>query len=62
LSGHGLACIPEEMALQHLASSELVQVLRDWMPTFEGYHLYYPSRQHAPAFQLFVDAVRYRGD
>jgi DNA-binding transcriptional LysR family regulator len=60
LSGHGLACIPEEMAREHLESGALVQVLKEWMPTFEGYHLYYPSRQHSAAFQLFVDAVRYR--
>ncbi|KKB12526.1 LysR family transcriptional regulator [Devosia geojensis] len=60
LSGHGLACIPEEMATEHLKSGALVQVLKEWMPTFEGYHLYYPSRQHSAAFQLFVDAVRYR--
>lgn len=61
LAGHGLACVPEEMALQHLATGRLAQVLADWMPTFEGYHLYYPSRQHSAAFRLFIDAVRYTG-
>jgi DNA-binding transcriptional LysR family regulator len=60
LSGLGLACIPEDMARAHIAEGRLVQVLTDWMPTFEGYHLYYPSRQHSVAFRLFVDAVRYR--
>ena len=62
LAWHGLACVPADVAAQHLASGRLVQVLRDWMPIFEGYHLYYPSRQHSAAFQLFVDAVRYRGN
>lgn len=61
LAGHGLACIPEESALAHIAAGRLVHVLADWMPVFEGYHLYYPSRHHAPAFQLFIDAIRYRG-
>lgn len=61
LAGHGLACVPADMAAQYLATGRLVQVLTDWMPIFEGYHLYYPSRQHSAAFQLFVDAVRYRG-
>ena len=60
LAGHGLGCIPEEMAKSHIAAGRLVQVLADWMPTFEGYHLYYPSRQHSVAFKLFVDAMRYR--
>lgn len=62
LAGHGLGCVPEEMARDHLKSGALVQVLKDWMPTFAGYHLYYPSRHHAsPAFRLFVDAMRFRG-
>ena len=61
LAGHGIFCVPEEMAQQHLATGRLVQVLADWMPTFEGYHLYYPSRQHSAAFQLFIDAMRYQG-
>lgn len=60
-AGHGLACVAEEAAADDLAQGRLVQVLADWMPTFAGYHLYYPSRQHSPAFQLFVDAIRYRG-
>jgi hypothetical protein len=29
---------------------------------FPGYHLYYPSRrQSSPAFDVLVDALRYRG-
>jgi DNA-binding transcriptional LysR family regulator len=61
LAGHGVGCVPEEMVQDHLKSGALVQVLKDWMPSFAGYHLYYPSRHHAsPAFQLFVDAMRYR--
>lgn len=61
LAGHGLGCIPDEMAQPHLQSGALVQVLKDWMPTFAGYHLYYPSRQHSAAFHLLINAVRYRG-
>ena len=61
LAGHGLACVPEDMALDHVKNDELLQVLGDWMPTFAGYRLYYPSRQHSAAFQLFVNALRFRG-
>jgi DNA-binding transcriptional LysR family regulator len=61
LSGHGIGCIPAEMAESYIADGRLVHILADWMPTFEGYHLYYPSRKHSAAFQLFVDGIRYRG-
>lgn len=60
LSGHGLACVPEEMAAPHIRDGSLRRVLRDWCPAFVGYHLYYPSRrQNSPAFQIFVEALRY---
>jgi DNA-binding transcriptional LysR family regulator len=61
LAGLGVAYLLEEAARAHLASGELVRVLADWCPPFAGYHLYYPNRrQHAPAFALLVDALRYR--
>ncbi|HEY4199189.1 MAG TPA: LysR family transcriptional regulator [Devosiaceae bacterium] len=61
LAGHGIGCLPAEMVERHLVEKRLIQVLDDWMPTFEGYHLYYPNRQHSAAFQLFVDGIRLRG-
>ncbi|WEK05372.1 MAG: LysR family transcriptional regulator [Candidatus Devosia phytovorans] len=60
VAGLGLACVPEEAAEAHIAAGSLIQVLADWMPTFAGYHLYYPSRQHSAAFRLFVEGIRYR--
>ncbi len=61
LSGYGIAFVPEVEARPHLASGELVQVLEDWCPAFPGFHLYYPSRrQNSPAFQIVVEALRYR--
>ncbi|QDZ11168.1 LysR family transcriptional regulator [Devosia ginsengisoli] len=61
LAGHGLACVPEDMARPHLDSGELVEVLAEYCPTFTGYHLYYPSRRQAsPAFTALLDALRYR--
>lgn len=59
-AGHGLGCVPEDAVLEDIGSGRLVQVLASWMPTFVGYHLYYPSRQHSAAFQLFVDGIRHR--
>lgn len=61
LAGFGLAYLPEDQVQTHLAKGQLVRVLADWCPPFSGYHLYYPSRrQHAPAFALLVEALRYR--
>jgi DNA-binding transcriptional LysR family regulator len=61
LAGHGLAYIPEDMALPHIARGELMRVLDDWCQPFSGYHLYYPSRrQTSPAFAAVVDALRFR--
>ncbi len=62
LAGLGLAYLPEDQVLTHLADGRLVRVLDDWCPPFSGYHLYYPSRrQPTPAFALLVNALRYRG-
>ncbi len=57
----GLAYAPGELARPYLDSGQLQEVLADWCPTFQGYHLYYPSRRHpSPAFTAFVDAFRFR--
>jgi len=61
LDGLGLAYMPEDQALSHIADGRLIRVLEDWCPRFPGYHLYYPSRRHSsPAFALLVDALRFR--
>jgi DNA-binding transcriptional LysR family regulator len=62
LAGFGMASIPEDMVQEHIAAGRLVQVLKEWCPSFPGYHFYYPSRrQSSPAFALLVDALRYQG-
>lgn len=61
LDGLGLAYMPEDQGLPHIATGQLIRVLDDWCPPFPGYHLYYPSRRHAsPAFGLLIDVLRYR--
>jgi DNA-binding transcriptional LysR family regulator len=61
LDGFGLAFLPEDRALDLIRDGRLVRVLADWCAPFPGFHLYYPSRrQHAPAFALLVEALRYR--
>jgi DNA-binding transcriptional LysR family regulator len=62
LDGVGLAFVPADQVAGHIAAGRLVPVLPEWWPTYEGYHLYYPSRrQPTPAFRLLLDALRYRG-
>lgn len=61
VDGIGLAYVPEQLVAPYLADGRLRQVLADWCPTFQGFHLYYPNRrQPSPAFSAFVDAMRYR--
>lgn len=62
LHGLGLAYMPEDQVLPHIATGQLIRVLEDWCPPFPGYHLYYPSRRHSsPAFALLVEALRFTG-
>jgi len=62
LAGLGLAYLPQDQVQPQLKDGRLIRVLADWCPPSAGYHLYYPSRrQHAPAFALLVEALRYRG-
>jgi DNA-binding transcriptional LysR family regulator len=61
LAGCGLAYVPEELARPYIDDGRLKQVLKDWCPTFPGYHLYYPSRrQSSRALAVLIDALRYR--
>lgn len=61
VAGFGLAYVPEDLALPHIAKGNLMRALEDWCVPWSGYHLYYPiSRQSSAAFDLVVDALRHR--
>ncbi|MBS1063885.1 LysR family transcriptional regulator [Gluconobacter wancherniae] len=61
LTGHGIAFMLEDHVKDHLFSGNLVRVLEEWCEPFDGYYLYYPSRrQPSPAFNLLLDALRYK--
>jgi DNA-binding transcriptional LysR family regulator len=49
LQGVGIGTSMEESLRSRIADGSLVEVLRDWCPTFPGYFLYYPSRRNQPA-------------
>lgn len=58
---YGLAFVPEDMVLEHIAAGSLVRVLDDWCKPYPGYHLYYPSRrQSSRALAVIVEALRYQ--
>jgi DNA-binding transcriptional LysR family regulator len=60
LAGLGIAYLPEDLVLEHIAQGQLIRVLEDWCQPFAGYRLYYPSRRHpSAAFTLVLDALRY---
>ena len=55
------AAIWETGRMATLRGEDHIRVLDEWCPSFPGYHLYYPSRrQLSPAFELWVDALRFR--
>ena len=59
VAGLGIACTFEEFFAPAFASGELVDVLTDWLPSFPGPFLYYPSRRHMPApLRAFVDFIK----
>jgi DNA-binding transcriptional LysR family regulator len=61
VDGIGLANVPLDLAKPYLTDGRLIEVLADWCPYFEGYHLFYPNRRQAsPAFAALVEALRYR--
>lgn len=49
LDGVGIGTSMEDNLTMLLNRGRLVQVLRDWCPSFPGYFLYYPSRRNQPA-------------
>jgi DNA-binding transcriptional LysR family regulator len=59
LDGVGLAFALEEHVAERIARGELVRVLEDWCPPFDGFFLYYPSRRQQPAaLQALVEVLR----
>lgn len=49
LEGVGIGMSMEDNLALLFNKGRLVQVLKDWCPSFPGYFLYYPSRRNQPA-------------
>jgi len=59
VDGLGLAYLTEDLVRPFLKTGKLVQVLKEWSPSIEGFHLYYLGRrQPSAALRAFIDMVR----
>lgn len=59
LQGVGLAYAFETEVKEYIASGELISVLENWLPPFDGFYLYYASRTHLPPkLRVFIDFMR----
>jgi DNA-binding transcriptional LysR family regulator len=59
LDGVGIGTAMEDSLRELIADGKLIQVLRDWCPSFPGYFLYYPSRRNQPAaLAALIDSLR----
>jgi DNA-binding transcriptional LysR family regulator len=59
IDGLGLAWINDAMGRPFLRSGQLVAVLQDWSPSFDGYFLIYPGRRQVPsALRALIDTLR----
>lgn len=61
LDGAGLAYVFDNRVMEDVREGRLIRVLEDWCEPFDGFYIYYPSRQQMrPALRSFVDFFRYR--
>jgi DNA-binding transcriptional LysR family regulator len=59
LDGLGIAYLTEALVDPFLRSGQLVRVLEDWSPRFEGLFLYYPGHRQVPAaLRALIDMIR----
>jgi DNA-binding transcriptional LysR family regulator len=59
VDGLGIAYAVEALADPYLRSGQLVRVLADWSPSFEGLFLYYPGHRQVPvALRALIDMLR----
>jgi DNA-binding transcriptional LysR family regulator len=62
VDGLGIAYTLEGLAEPFLRSGQLVQVLENWSPAFEGLFLFYPGHRQVPAaLRALIDMIRAAG-
>jgi DNA-binding transcriptional LysR family regulator len=59
VDGLGIAYTIEARAEPFLRAGQLVRVLEEWSPSFEGLYLYYPGHRQVPAaLRALIDMIR----
>jgi hypothetical protein len=59
VDGLGIALTTEALAEPFLRSGQLIRVLKDWSPSFEGFFVYYPGHRQVPAtLRALIDMIR----
>jgi DNA-binding transcriptional LysR family regulator len=59
VDGLGVAYAIEPPTAPFIRSGQLVRVLEDWLPPYEGYFLYYPGHRQVPtALRALIDMLR----
>jgi DNA-binding transcriptional LysR family regulator len=59
VDGLGITYMIEALAEPFLRSGQLLRVLEDWSPSFDGLFLYYPGHRQVPAaLRAFIDMIR----
>jgi DNA-binding transcriptional LysR family regulator len=58
LDGIGLAYMFEDLAIPHVRAKRLKRILASFSPTYPGFYLYYPNRQHqSTKLRALIDYV-----
>ena len=59
LKGAGMGMAMEHLLMPLIRDGQLIEVMKDWCPTFPGYFLYYPSRRNQPgALAALISTLR----
>lgn len=59
VDGLGIAYVVKDKADPLVRTGELVRVLENWCPAFEGFYLYHPSRRQTPAaLRALIDMMQ----
>lgn len=59
LAGLGIALAYEDQVADYIDNGKLIRVLEDWLPSFPGFFIYYPSRRHqSAALSALIRALR----